>query len=209
MPDPAWHLEVITPETRTLLASLAANPALASCYLAGGTALALHRGHRRSHDLDLFRPDPFDATQLLATLSGHGVLATTALAENSADVTIDAVKVSVLRYEYPLLFAPSRLHGMPIADPRDVGAMKLSAIAMRGARRDFIDLHVVAEQWGLAQVLDWADAKFGRVRINRVHWLKALTYFEDAEQEPEPDMILPLPWSQVRAFFERETVRLL
>ena len=209
MPDRAWHLEAITPETQALLASLAANPALESCYLAGGTALALHQGHRRSHDLDLFRPDPFDATQLLSRLSGHGVLVTTALAENSIDLTIDEIRVSVLRYDYPLLFAPASLCGMPVADPRDVGAMKLSAIATRGARRDFVDLYIVAKAWGLARVLEWADAKFGRVRINRVHWLKALTYFEDAEQEPLPDMIVPLPWSHVRAFFERETVGLL
>lgn len=124
-------------------------------------------------------------------------------------MTIDGVKVSVLRYDYPLLFATSSLHGMQVADPRDVGAMKVAAIAMRGARRDFVDLYVVAARWGLAQVLQWADAKFGRARINRVHWLKALTYFEDAEQEPMPDMVQPLPWAEVREYFEREAVRIV
>jgi hypothetical protein len=35
-------------------------------YLAGGTALAIHYGHRISVDLDWFTPQPFDDGMLLA-----------------------------------------------------------------------------------------------------------------------------------------------
>ena len=41
-------------------------------YLAGGTALALHLGHRDSEDFDFFSPDDFDDQFLIGEL--HGVL---------------------------------------------------------------------------------------------------------------------------------------
>jgi len=37
---------------------------LANFYLSGGTACALHLGHRLSEDLDFFTPNVFDAKQL-------------------------------------------------------------------------------------------------------------------------------------------------
>jgi len=37
-----------------------------------------------------------------------------------------------------------------------------------------------------------------------VHVLKSLTYFEDAEQEPMPDMLVPLAWDEFKQFFSRE-----
>jgi len=42
-----------------------------------------------------------------------------------------------------------------------------------------------------------------------VHVLKSLTYFEDAEQEPMPDMLVPLAWDEVKQFFCREVPPLL
>jgi len=37
-----------------------------------------------------------------------------------------------------------------------------------------------------------------------LHRLKALTYFADAEREPELLMLTPIEWPDVRAFFEQE-----
>ncbi len=41
------------------------------------------------------------------------------------------------------------------------------------------------------------------------HRLRALAYFDDAEREPMPDMLKPLEWEDVRAFFTTESTRLL
>jgi hypothetical protein len=34
--------------------------------------------------------------------------------------------------------------------------------------------------------------------------VKALTYFDDAEREPELLMLAPVSWHEVRTYFERE-----
>jgi hypothetical protein len=36
-----------------------------------------------------------------------------------------------------------------------------------------------------------------------------LTYFEDAEKDPAPDMLVPLSWQEVRQFFTREVLPLV
>lgn len=86
--------------------------------------------------------------------------------------------------------------------------MKLSAIAARGARRDFIDLYAVAKDLGLPPLLELFHQKYAQVRYNKVHLLKALVYFADAEREPMPDMIAPYSWEDVKEFFVREVPRL-
>ena len=53
---------------QTALERLNRAPALRTFHLAGGTALALHLGHRRSIDFDFFRAEPFvkEAPRLFA-----------------------------------------------------------------------------------------------------------------------------------------------
>ena len=58
--DRIWHPEVITPATEATLRNLERASLLSSFYLAGGTGLSLHFGHRTSLDLDFFATDLFD-----------------------------------------------------------------------------------------------------------------------------------------------------
>jgi hypothetical protein len=122
---------------------------------------------------------------------------------------IGGTKVSFLEYAYPLLFPFAVLQDVKVADPRDIACMKLSAITSRGTRRDFVDLYVVAQLHGLPQILDWFKEKFARAHYSFVHLLKSLTYFEDAEKDPAPDLLVPLSWEEVRQFFSTEVPRLL
>ena len=47
------YTQTVAPRTLELLKKLEAEPSLAAFNLAGGTALALYLGHRKSVDLDL------------------------------------------------------------------------------------------------------------------------------------------------------------
>ena len=87
--------------------------------------------------------------------------------------------------------------------------MKISAIASRGTKRDFVDLYVVSQHFGLEQSLEWFKKKFAQTNYSIVHVLKSLTYFEEAERDPMPDMLVPLSWEGVKQFFREEATRLL
>ena len=62
------HPETLAPTQRAVLDGLSSIATVQEFYLAGGTALALRHGHRRSIDFDFFSPTTFDAQELAVTL---------------------------------------------------------------------------------------------------------------------------------------------
>lgn len=210
MPDsePAWHREVLPEGWAPALEELAGRSALESFYLSGGTGLALHLGHRRSVDLDLFRETEVDPADIQSRLRGLPDLLIRQAGRGTLHLTLRGIAVSFLHFPYPLLFPLARLDALAVSDPRDIACTKVNAIATRGSRRDFVDLYACAQQVGLQQILTWFEEKFRSTPYNRLHVYKALTYFRDAEAEPMPDMLVPLEWRDVTAFFVTEVPRL-
>jgi hypothetical protein len=136
-------------------------------------------------------------------------LARFALAAQAPDtlrVTVQGVKVSFLAYSYPVLFPMAAFQGVNVADPRDIAGMKLGAVASRGTKRDFVDLYALAKLYGLAQLLEWFKQRYAELNRNLVHGLKSLTYFEDADKEPMPDMLIPLSWEDAKRYFRSEVL---
>jgi hypothetical protein len=204
------HDDILDPAQRAALSAL--KPAAErGFYLAGGTGLCLHLAHRRSIDLDLFRTESFDAADVARELGASGV----ALEHvRSAPATIHAevlgVRTSLLGFPYAPLEPPiPTAEGVPVAGVRDIAAMKIEAIASRGARRDFYDLYFICHAGlSLDAALDAFRARFASASPDVYHRLRALTFFDDAEREPEPVLLRPVPWAEVRSFFEAGARRL-
>lgn len=207
--EPAWHEETIGIKVIHTLRDLWGCSVLASFYLAGGTGLALHLGHRRSADLDFFRASTFNEDALIQKVQHVRDFSLLAKGPGTIHAHIRDTKVSFLAFAYPLLFPHKDYREVAVADPRDIACMKVNAIAGRGTKRDFIDLRAVAQDYGLSQILSWCKEKFAAANYSTVHLLKSLTYFDDAENEPEPDMLVPCSWAEVKDFFRREVPRLL
>jgi hypothetical protein len=204
----AWHREVINPQMERALHNLRTHGVLDRCYLAGGTGLALHFGHRRSNDLDFFSRESLEPEALIQRMKTLTGFALAARAPDTLHATLETVKVSFLAYPYPVLFPFAQVLGVNVADARDIACMKLSAIASRGTKRDFVDLYVTSELYGLAQLLVWFKQKYADVNYSLTHLLKSLTWFEDADKEPMPDMLAPLSWEGVKRFFRSQASRL-
>lgn len=151
-----WHPETITTGTAETLRTLRDGGFIGDAYLAGGTALALRFGHRLSVDLDFFTPELFHEDALLARLQTLPEFSLVAKSPHTIHAVIHGTKVSFLGYPYRRLFPLSTFEGVPVADPRDIACMKLSAIASRGTKRDFIDLYVVGERFSLGDILNSA-----------------------------------------------------
>ncbi len=204
-----WHREVITEAVERTLLDLRRISVLTNFYIAGGTGLALHLGHRRSIDLDLFTGESFDPDTILGKVERLNGLQVLARDPETLHLSIGETKVSFLAYRYPLLFPCEELSEVKISDPRDIACMKISAIAGRGTKRDFIDLYAVSRLYELDRLLTWFKHKYARANYSVVHVLKSLTYFEEAETDPMPDMLVNLTWEEVKQFFAAEVPRLL
>ncbi len=170
-------------------------------YLAGGTALAIHYGHRISLDLDWFTPQPFDDSFLLAqALRNSGLkLEIGQASPGTLHGNIQDVRVTFLQYQYPMLKAVQHWQDMDcdLASLEDLACMKLSAIAQRGARKDFCDLYALGTtSFSLQQMLGFYQKKFRIRDIGSI--LYGLVYFDDAENERMPRMLWNVNWRDIK-----------
>lgn len=201
---------ILTQAQQTVLELLSRIAEVRTFYLGGGTALALHFGHRRSEDFDFFRAEELVPQDLLGVLRDAGDLSVLQEAAGTLTVRLGGVATSFFQYNYPLL-KPLRGSpwGLQVADPDDIAAMKLSAVAGRGSRRDFVDLYVYVQQIApLEQVFARFRDKYRRVTVDPYHLLRSLTFFEDAEADAMPDLLLRVTWDEIKAFFRSEATRL-
>ena len=200
------HEKVLPQHSLELLNELEADSSalLSNWILAGGTGLAFRLGHRTSEDLDFFRTDDLDIRGLHDVLGTHGDYETLQEAEHTLTVLIRNTKLSFFRVRDPFLFEPGKYRFFSIAAIEDIGLMKLAAISGRGSRKDFADLYMILQQAPpLDDYFDMLPRKYGASRINTYHILKSLTYFDDAEAEPLPQMLVPFDWDECKAFFVR------
>lgn len=83
-----------------------------------------------------------------------------------------------------------------MASIEDISAMKLAAITGRGSKKDFINLFFILDCFSLPEILEFYKQKFPDGSVFLV--FKSLTYFEDAEIEPMPNMLKEISWGLVK-----------
>jgi len=201
--------ETLTRKAGKNLAILGHSGVLKDAYLAGGTAAALQLGHRVSLDFDFFTDKEFVPKDFSARLSGLGVFDEEQADRGTVLGKFEGIKFSLFIYKYRLVFKPSRYLSLDIADIRDIAAMKIDAIATRGAKRDFVDLYFICRAGHkLKKILDVYNRKYEKLASNIVHIQKSLVFFNDAEPEEMPKMLKPCEWEEVKGFFENEVKKI-
>lgn len=168
-------------------------------YLAGGTAAAILLGHRLSIDLNYFSSVPFTGAQIAQSLVEAGIEPSQLeLSPKTLHCVIEGAKVSFLAYEHPLLVKTALFEQTSIASLLDIGLMKIIAIASRGMKKDFIDLYFILKSISLQTLLDNFSNKYPIDRIDPYHYLRSLTFFDDAENDPMPQMLIDCDWPHVK-----------
>ena len=196
------------PKTKQVLEKLKKTGVLDNFYLAGGTSLALQIGHRKSIDLDFFTAK-FPKREIILQKIKELKPKIIQEADGTVDLTIDEVKVSFFEYKYPLIGKLVEYEGVSLASITDITCMKLSAISSRGSKKDFIDLYAVLNENTFVNIWKAFEKKFEGVEYQKLHVLKSIIYFEDAESDPDPDYIEKISWSKVKQKLEKEVEKYL
>jgi hypothetical protein len=206
----SFHPAILTPTQLRVLQRLSPFVTQAGFYLGGGTAVALHLGHRRSRDFDWFTSEPMaDPLRLGQALREQGISFMTGQVEpGTLYGTIQRVRISFLEYRYPLLRPPIPwpAKGCVLASLDDLACMKLSALAQRGAKKDFLDVYALIRKHApLSRLLRLYRRRYNVEDI--AHLLYALSYFRDADRERTPRLLWPVDWREVKRLLIEEVKR--
>ena len=172
-------------------------------YLAGGTALALQIGHRRSVDLDFFCNEPIKKT-LLPKLEEHWKvdLAPTVRSVSELTVFIEGVKTTFLHYPFQLLREVVKGGIVPLASVRDIASMKAYTLGRRGTLKDYVDLYVIFSKnlVDLPTVIADANQKYGDAFNDRL-FCEQLLYTDDIENEAIEWIDMPVSVEEIKQYF--------
>lgn len=174
-------------------------------YLAGGTALFYYLNHRHSIDLDFFINKKIDFREFAPFLQQEKIKL---LSKDTIHAVVENVNISLFQYLYPLLKPLKSFEIIHLASLEDILCMKVNAIIQRGSRKDFTDVYFIMKSLRLKSedVISLFIQKYGK--YDELVIKKGLTYFEDAEKEPEFSMIRKVRWSNVKDFFIKEFAKI-
>ena len=188
--------QTVSPTLWKLLKLLMEEPLLEHFHLAGGTALALRFGHRRSVDIDLFTGSEFDASALANQLTDEFKAQEIVIEKNTVRGLIDGIKIDLIAHRYNQLQPVENIEGIRILSNQDIAAMKLNAIANRGSKKDFWDYAKLLTCFTREQMLSLYAQKYPNSSLWNDE--KSLSYFDDAEFDPDPIDLESLDWEQVK-----------
>ena len=180
-------------------------------YLAGGTALALQVGIRKSVDLDFFTTKPkFSSRSVLNNFLNNNNWQTSIEEDNTIYGELFKAKASFIAYPF---FVPGldffRYGSIKILQPPDIAVMKIIAISQRGRKRDFFDLYWCAKNIEPPEsLIKKLKIQYPFVAHDYHHILKSLVYFTDAESDPEPDIYFKADWKEVKDYFKKEILNI-
>ncbi len=205
--------KVLQPKQQCVLELVKKIDILDKFYLAGGTAAALHLGHRKSDDFDFFSDNNFSPDYILEQLKSakkEKEMLVVGQTKGSLHVVLDGVKLSFLLYDYPLLEKFNEINGIQVASLLDISLMKITAISGRGSKKDFIDLYYICKEGKeIHELLPYFHEKYKGVGYQTYHIVKSLVYFEDADAEPDPIMLVPYSWTDAKEYFMNKCLKML
>jgi hypothetical protein len=205
------HWNVVTPKMQQLFLHIGEQLFSHRFYLAGGTALSLQIGHRRSVDFDFFsvkdEVDEKSRNEIIAGISSYPTQIIESVGGNLL-ILVDGIRVGFFSYGYPLIDEPIRCENALLASLNDIGLMKCDALISRGSRKDFYDLYYISRYIEVSQLLQLGEKKYPLFRDFPLMVLESITLFDNADRDVQPELIDYVPWERVKQFFI-EQARLL
>lgn len=172
-------------------------------YLVGGTAIALHLGHRRSIDFDLFKNKPINPKRILETISGfeYPYFVTRRVTEQ-LNLNIKDVKFTFFQYPFEIEATEKLNDILRLPKLLDLAAMKAYALGRRSKWKDYVDLYfILKEHYTIKQISDRTTDIFGQLFSEKL-FRAQLCYFDDIDySEPIELLVSPVSDDEIKNFF--------
>jgi hypothetical protein len=172
------HKEILTKEQVALLPMVKAFNK--DFRLVGGTAIALHIGHRRSIDFDLFSYKSFRNSDLRKKIKSFSKI-DREIVDRSGEFTFlcNEVKFTFYHYPFDIEYRESFENVVKMPDLLTLAAMKAHALAGRAKWKDYVDLYFILKDFcNWPEITNKAKELF-QGEFNEKLFRIQLTYFDD------------------------------
>jgi len=154
--------------------------------LVGGTAMALHMGHRRSIDFDLFSNSEFDNFDIRNKIShDYEIKHVFKDVKDEYTVIVDNVKCTFLYYPFEIDFTVDFEKVVLMPDLITLAAMKAYTLGRRAKWKDYVDLFFITRDYhSMEEIVKKALTIFGS-EFNEKIFKSQLSYFDDIDYSEE------------------------
>jgi hypothetical protein len=194
------HQEILTPRQIEVLPLV--KKFKREFYLVGGTAIALHIGHRRSVDFDLFKISSINPTKIISTVKGFQFPVTiTRRVSEQMNLVINDVKFTFFQYPFDIKAEHQPNNYVRTPELLDLAAMKAYALGRRSKWKDYVDMYfLLKDYFTISQISNQAMAIFGDLYSEKL-FRAQLCYFEDIDySEPVEFMRVDISDAEIRTF---------
>jgi len=158
--------------------------------LVGGTAVALHLGHRRSIDFDLFTGKLFDGKSLERRVR-RAVKIDKVLKNRESEFTFFTrkVKVTFFNYPFPIAYTDSLSSCIKIPNIITLAAMKAFALGQRSKWKDYVDLYFIMKDHFTCEEISKKAKELFDGEFNAKLFRLQLSYFGDIDYREQVDFL--------------------
>jgi len=177
-------------------------------YLVGGTAIALHIGHRRSIDFDLFKNSPINHSANLKKISTfrYSYQITRRVTEQM-NLTVNEVKITFYQYPFKIDAACRFEDILRMPGLIDLAAMKAYALGRRSKWKDYVDLYfIIKNYFSIEQISKRANELFDQMFSEKL-FRAQLSFFDDIDySEPIEYFSTPVPEDEIKNFLIEKSI---
>lgn len=149
-------------------------------YLVGGTAIALHIGHRQSIDFDMFKKSELKIPKIMSKISETGYTPTvTRRVSEQLNMILNKVKITFFQYPFEIDNPCKYEDVFKLPDLLTLAAMKAYTLRRRSKWKDYVDLYYILKNYySVNQISKKATAIYGDLFSEKL-FRAQLCYFKD------------------------------
>ncbi len=160
-------------------------------YLVGGTAIALHIGHRKSIDFDLFCRNSFLHKNIYKILDNASFKQK--LIHKDIDqlhLLINQVKITFYQFNFDIEVSSDFLKDIKMPDLLTLASMKAFALGGRNKWKDYVDLYfLIKYHFTIDEISEKAETIFGENVFSRKLFKEQISFFQDIDYAEEVEFM--------------------
>lgn len=194
------HFEILNKEQQELLPYL--TNFKRSFYLVRGTAIAMHLGHRRSIDYDLFTPSRLDKYRIKSKLNKIPFKQIPIFEDtDQLHLLLNNVKLTFFNFPYSINHSVKIGSYITMPDLLTLAAMKAFALGRRSKWKDYVDLfYIIKDHFSIKEISEEALKIFPN-QFSEKLFREQLAFHKDIDKSEPVEFLSPeIPETQIKEF---------